>query len=221
MITAQVRRSATTLLEVLLAVALIGVLVLAVARPVLGPAGLGVGRGPVFGAVPSVEARIDPDRVLVETTPPLPSLSDAREVLPGDSLEMTVPTATTVAVYDPDLGQGLRLVGAEVLRGLVAAGVLALLLMMVRTLRQGDPFVPANARRLYLIAALVGLGGQGALLIRAWGEAAVVSHPRVAPYLLQEHELSLVPLVAGLGIAVAAEVFRQGAAMREDLEGLV
>lgn len=221
MVGTQVRRSATTLLEVVLAVALAATLVLGVARPLLGPGGLGVGAGPVFGSPPTVDARLDLSAVRVETTPPLPALADAREVLPGDSLEMTIPTATTVAVYDPDLGQSLRLVGAEALQGLLAAAVLGLLLLLVRTLRQGDPFVPANARRLFAIAALVGLGGQAALLLRAWGEAAVVANPRVAPYLVPEHELSLVPLVAGLGIAVAAEVFRQGAAMRKDLEGLV
>jgi hypothetical protein len=57
--------------------------------------------------------------------------------------------------------------------------------------------------------------------LRAWGEAAVLAHPTVAPYVLHGTDVSLVPLAVGLGIAVAAEVFRQGAELREEVEGLV
>ncbi|MBC9732032.1 DUF2975 domain-containing protein [Nocardioides marmotae] len=92
---------------------------------------------------------------------------------------------------------------------------------MVRRTTGGAPFIAANARRLYLIAAAVGLGGQAVVLLEAWGRATVLNHPQIAPYVHSGVEISFSPLLAGLGVAVAAEVFRQGAALRADVEGLV
>ncbi len=216
-----VRRWAAEALEAVLVVGLVATALLGVVRPVLGPGALGIGSGSVFGTYPQVPATLDAEAVRVELTPGLPSLSDGGEVAAGDALEMTFPTGVSVGVYDPDLAQTLSLIGSEVLVGLVTVAVLALLLLIVRSLRHGDPFVPANARRLYAIAAAVGVGGQAALLLRSWGEHAVLQHPLVAPYVLQEATLSWLPLLAGLGVAVAAEVFRQGTALRRDVEGLV
>ena len=216
-----VRRSAAALLEVVLIGAIMLVAVMGVVRPLLGPGALEVGTGRVFGHYPSVVATMDPTRVRIETDPALPSLVGRGEVSPGDGVELDLPTRTTVSVYDPDLRQLLGLVGSEVLEGLVTLAVLALLLLLVRSLRRGDPFVPANARRLYAIAAAVGLGGQAAVLLEAWGRQGVLEHPLVAPYVFPDSSLTFVPVLAGLGIAVAAEVFRQGAELREEVEGLV
>lgn len=86
------------------------------------------------------------------------------------------------------------------LGGVLAMGVLFLLLRVVRTLRYGNPFV---------------------LVLIAWGKLAVLEHPVIAPYVIKEFDVSFVPLLAGLGIAVLAEVFRQGARLRRDMAGLV
>lgn len=218
---AQVRRSAATLLELVLAAAIVLTALLGVVRPLIGPAGLGIGTGSVFGRYPSVEATIDLTKVRVQTSPELPTLGGGGEVASGDALEATIPYRTTIGVYDPDLRQFIGLIGSEILTGLLTVAVLALLLLIVRTLRRGDPFVPGNARRLYLIAALVGIGGEAAAALRAWGEAGVLAHAAVAPYVLQGTHIGLVPLAVGLGIAVTAEVFRQGAELRAEVEGLV
>lgn len=214
-------RTAATVLEVVLTGAIVFVGMFAVIGPALGPGGLGVGRGGVLGAPPTVAATIDASAVRVETTPALPHLGDRGEVSPGDGVEFTLPSGASVAVHDPDLRQRLGLTGAEVLTGLLAVVVLVMLLLLVRSLRQGDPFVEANARRLYVIAAAVGLGGQGAALLGGWGRAGVLQHPLVAPYVVHEQSLPLLPLLAGLGVAVLAEVFRQGAVLRREVEGLV
>lgn len=217
----QVRRSATTMLELVLLAAVAVTAVLGVARPLIGPAALGIGTGRVFGGYPSVEATVDVAEVRVETTPELPTLVGQGELAPGQALEFTIPHQTTVAVYDPDVRQFVGLVGPEILLALLTIAVLVLLLLIVRTLRRGDPFVPSNARRLYAIAALVGLGGEAVVLLRAWGGAGVLAHPSVAPYVLQGSHITVVPLAVGLGIAVAAEVFRQGNALREEVASLV
>lgn len=57
-------------------------------------------------------------------------------------------------------------------------------------------------------AAAVGLGGQAVVLLEAWGRIGVLSHPEVAPYVVTDAQVSFLPLVAGITIAVGAEVFR-------------
>jgi hypothetical protein len=93
--------------------------------------------------------------------------------------------------------------------------VLARLLAMVATVREGDPFVPVNARRLTAIAwALLGLQilhlGFGAM-------AAWLSRPNARI----DWSFSWSGWLAVLLIFVLARVFEQGARMREDLEGTV
>jgi hypothetical protein len=218
---ASVARSAATLLEGALVAIIAFTVLLGVVRPLIGPAVLGIGTGAVFGTQPTVQAKLDLTAVQIRTIPDLPTAAGRGELAAGDAFELTLPDATTVVVSDPNAQQLLGLVGSEVLAALLAVAVLAMLLAVVRTLRRGDPFVPANARRLYTIAGTVGLGGVAVELLRAWGEFTVLSHPSIEPYVIESAEFSFVPVVAGLGIAVAAEVFRQGAALREEVEGLV
>jgi hypothetical protein len=207
-------------LEGLLLAAIVVVAVLGVLRSALGPAGLGLGTGPVFGGPPTVEVTLDTATVNIDTDPELPTLAD-RTIEAGVGTEFLVPTGTKLAVYTPDWRQRLALAGTPVLGGLLGIGVLGLLLHITRTLRRGDPFVASNARRLYVIAALVGIGGQAVVALTAWGRLGILRHPEVAPYVLTDVSTTIVPLLAGFGIAVAAEVFRQGARLKAEVEGLV
>lgn len=205
--------------EVTLGVAIVVITVLGVLAPLAGPAALGIGTGPLFGASPSVDATLDARSVAITTDPRLPALSG--EVADGDGVEFLVPTGTRVIVYEPDLVQRLAHVGVPVLSALLAIGVLLLLLAITRTLRQGDPFVHDNARRLYAIAALVGIGGQALAVLGGFGRLAILDHPTVAPFVVPELDLTFTPLLVGLGVAVLAEIFRQGTVLRDDVEGLV
>jgi len=209
-----------TALEGLLVAAIVLVVVFGVLRPAVGPAGLGLGRGPTFGVTPEVNVTLDADAVNITTDPQLPTL-DGRTVAVGDGLEFLIPTGTKVAVQIPDLRQRLAFGATPLFGGLLSIAVLVLLLLITRTLRHGDPFVASNARRLYIIAALVGIGGQATVLLTNWGQLGVLHHPDVAPYVITEVSTTFVPLIAGFGIAVAAEIFRQGTRLRAELEGLV
>lgn len=114
----------------------------------------------------------------------------------------------------PLVGHGLR---AVVVIGLVGAAIvhtiLRRLLVIVDTVRVGDPFILDNARRLDEIAWRV-LALEGLRLIVA-AIASVVWEPgRIDAF-------SFAPWLAVLLLFVLAGVFAHGARMRADLEGTV
>ena len=208
------------ILQVLLIVAMASVAYSQVFLPLTGPGGLWSSPGRY---APSVDVTLDYRTVLKDPNTSPFRFPETSYLPPGDPpLEFLLPTRTHVTVYEPDLRQRVGLIGTTSLRGLLAIAVLLFLLLMVRTLRSGDPFVPANARRMYAIAATVGIGGPLADLLGQWGRHGVLDNPKVAPLIIREsYHLSLMPLAIGVAIAVAAEVFRQGISLRADVEGLV
>ena len=95
--------------------------------------------------------------------------------------------------------------------------ILSRLRAIVDTVRDGDPFVPANAERLQTIAwAYLGLE----LLHIAVGVVAGRSGSSAQPLDVHWH-FSVTPWVAVLLLFVLARVFDHGARMRADLEGTV
>jgi len=113
---------------------------------------------------------------------------------------------------------GLR---AIAVLGLVAAPlthvVLSRLLSIVETVRAGDPFVEANARRLRTIAwAVLGLEATHLLV----GIAAAAGSSEGAPIDV-DWSFSLTRWLVVLLLFVLARVFGHGTRMREDLEGTV
>jgi Protein of unknown function (DUF2975) len=116
------------------------------------------------------------------------------------------------------LERGMRLI---MVIGLVAVPVAYVILSRLRaivdTVRDGDPFVAANAERLQTIAwAYLGLE----LLHIAVGVVAASSRSSAQPLDVHWH-FSVTPWVAVLLLFVLARVFDQGARMRADLEGTV
>ncbi|GAB3367983.1 hypothetical protein GCM10027431_12610 [Lysobacter rhizosphaerae] len=96
--------------------------------------------------------------------------------------------------------------------------VLRELLAIVDTVRDGDPFVAGNARRLQAIAWWV-LAGEGLrLLVGAivWGASRFV--PAIDNI---DVGFSFAPWLAVLLLFVLARVFDEGTRMRADLEGTV
>jgi hypothetical protein len=102
--------------------------------------------------------------------------------------------------------------------------ILALLLRIVRSVRDRDPFTLANARRMTIMGVLIALGGPTMQIARTIAEMNAYDRiEKLAPDLLTERafELSFLPLGAGMLLIGLAELFRQGARLREDVEGLV
>jgi hypothetical protein len=95
--------------------------------------------------------------------------------------------------------------------------ILKRLLAMVETVRMGDPFVAANARRLQAIAwALVTLQLLGLLVAIISRLISTPAHP-----VDLDSSFSAAGWLAVLLTFVLARVFAEGALMREDLEGTV
>lgn len=113
---------------------------------------------------------------------------------------------------------GLRSVAVLALVGVpINYLVLRRLLAIVQTVRDGDPFVAANALRLRSIAwALVALQLLGMLMGMVGKSLSTPDHP------VDLHSgFSVNGLLAVLLTFVLAQVFAEGARMREDLEGTV
>jgi hypothetical protein len=218
-------------LEVVLLLALVSATVFGLVRTVISPVAMGNhvpgvvrdvgGRAfgdRYFGEAPAVRTELAPD-VTVTTSPRLYFYGAG--VIPNGRGEFSGPYEAQVNDYTPTPGQRAAFLGAGLAESVATILVLLLLLRVVRTLRTGDPFVLANARRLRLIAVAVLVGGTGASLLQAWAEHLVLSDPAIRPLVHEQLHVTLVPIAAALGILLLAEVFRRGAWMRQDLEGLV
>jgi len=108
------------------------------------------------------------------------------------------------------------------IEGLLALGIAFIrqLSGIVRTVAEGDPFRPDNAERLSRMGWIALAAYLGSLVvsgIAAW----LASVTRDAKGLDFDVSLGGGGLVLILTLFILARVFRQGAAMREDLEGTV
>lgn len=114
----------------------------------------------------------------------------------------------------PLIGAGLRtIVVIGVIGAVIVHTILRRLLAIIDTVRDGDPFILDNARRLDAIAWRV-LALECLRLIVASIAAVVWESGRISAF-------SFAPWLAVLLLFVLAGVFAQGARMRADLEGTV
>ncbi|MDR3068815.1 MAG: DUF2975 domain-containing protein [Cellulomonas sp.] len=137
--------------------------------------------------------------------------------IPGVSL--TDPQTTALAKFDhPGWVDFMATTGSTVLNGLVVVAAIFFLWRVARTIRSGNPFDPANTRRLYTVGVLF-LVGAGL----SWAGAffTFVALGPLSDYVDWSVEMRLDLLVLGLVVVTVAEVFRRGVTLRQDTEGLV
>ena len=134
---------------------------------------------------------------------------------------VTGPFTGTVVVQDPTGTQyGWDLVPSVVL--LVLAVVVArLLLGVVRSLRLGDPFTAANARRLAMLSVVVIVGGVFLPFVQQVALEGVLDPLLADGPRTWRLDLALWPALTGVLVGFLAEVFSRGTRLREDVEGLV
>ena len=151
----------------------------------------------------------------LEVTGPVPE-----ELLAPTAL-VTGPLSGTVVVQDPSAAQYGWAVAPTLVLLVLAVVAARLLLRVARSLRTGDPFTADNARRLSVLAGLVVLGGAFLPLLQGIAHAGVLDPLLPGGPSSASREFLLWPGVTGLVLFFVAEVFRRGARLREDVEGLV
>jgi len=116
------------------------------------------------------------------------------------------------------LVMGLRVIAVLGLAAIpLHYAVLKRLLAIVKTVRAGDPFVPANADRLQAIAWVLLALNLLSIVIGAIGKSvSTPAHP-----LHLDAGFSINGWLAVLLTFLLASVFAEGAVMREELEGTV
>ncbi|MBP2216888.1 DUF2975 domain-containing protein [Arthrobacter sp. CAN_C5] len=207
-------------IQALIAIAALISFIFGVLQPLIS--GFGWGRGPIFGSSVTLHANLNIPFVRPYTEPALPSIYERQErtngIQPGDFIEMSLPNGVEIWVRDFDLRQGIGLMGGQTLAGAVIVASLVLLFLIVNSFRQGHGFTRTNTRRLLLTGLIVAVGGEIAALLFYWGTLQILNHPDIAPYVLQEADLSFTPLLVGAGVLLVAEVFRHGVNLQYDVD---
>ncbi|AXG82268.1 DUF2975 domain-containing protein [Streptomyces paludis] len=151
----------------------------------------------------------------------LRSATTAQDTGGADGMTLTGTHQAELSFAQPDLAQRTLLVLPELFTGVMLLVIAYLLFCTVRTVRTGDPFVPANARRVAGIAgAVLAMGVTGPVLDMIT-TAQLVGGTVADQHVVAEGTFSAAPILLGLLIAALSEVFRRGARLRADTEGLV
>ncbi len=212
-------KSDARLLEGLLALGIVLVGVFGVAAPLLGTAGTGLRPFGEGRQVMHVTAELK-EPIQVPGAPQLP----AGDLSPGDPEQVEMSGARTVDVSfrAPTTGQRLQYLAGPLLVTGTAMVVMALLLLVARSQRRGEPFTLANARRVSAVGAVLAAGGTLAPFLTNVMHNALLESTAAAPLVrTNEFTISFLWVAVGLVVASVGEVFRRGVALREDVDGLV
>ena len=217
------QRRLTATLHIIILVALVGA-GLGAAAIVAGPAGFGW-----FGGEPAISG----DATVVDDLDDLDDLDvgarltdtldavAADSMSTGDAIDIEVPVSVHFEIDDPSTASRIVWVGAHVIDPIVGVLALWLVLGIVRSTRTGQPFTEANERRLWTLASVVAIGGTVASLADDFARTFALQRSNLADLFVIEATLSLLPILAGLAIAVLAGVWRIGVNMSDDLTGTI
>lgn len=222
------------LLTGLLGAAVAAVLAFGVWPTVLGPSGLDLGRGmvPMPGPQRAPYLAVQPDggfgerwqaaafdsQKLFPWTDTSNGTRDAAsglppvEVIPWSSMELTF--------WGPTWQDRLGFAGPQLAAQALFLLVIWLLWRIVRTV-PAEVFTPSNARRLVGIGLAVAVGGTVVQLLGYAAHQGIVARSAAAGLVDVAFSFSFLPLVIGAIVLLLAEVFRQGARLRADVDGLV
>lgn len=198
-------RTDNRLLEAALGLAALLAVVFGVLIPALG----------VVGLIDPVNTR----EVKIEATTRVPST--VTDTVAGHGMTLTGTHQADLVLAHPDLSQRLLLALPEVIGSLLLLVILALLFQMARTLRDGDVFVPQNARRLSVIGLTVLVQAVLSPVLPAVTTEALVSGTPMADQLPSSVTFTGEYVLLAFLILALGEVFRRGTKLRADTEGLV
>ncbi|MCX5235671.1 DUF2975 domain-containing protein [Streptomyces prunicolor] len=173
---------------------------------------------PALGVVGLIDP-VDTREVTPETATRVPgTVTDA---VAGHGMTLTGTHRADLVLAHPDLGQRLLLALPDVVGSLLLLLVLVLLLQMTRTLRDGDVFVPKNARRLSVIGLTVLVQAVLSPVLPSLTTEALVSGTPMADQVPFSVTFTGEYVLLAFLILALGEVFRRGTKLRADTEGLV
>lgn len=101
-------------------------------------------------------------------------------------------------------------------------GVVVLLQQVMRHIVGGEPFASGQVTRLRIVAFLLGLGMPVVLAAEFVAGGVLLGASDLAGMdLVVDIEVPWLMLAAGMVVALLAEAFKSGAALRDDVSGLV
>jgi hypothetical protein len=139
----------------------------------------------------------------------------------GRPVEVGGPFIGQVGFPGPSVKQRLLWVSWRAASPLLAAGALWLVLLIVRSARDADPFTETNARRLRLLAVLLAVGGTIVSVLGAVLRRWLLDNSGASNIVARDWTVTWIPLLVGLVIAVLAQVWSHGVEMRNELEDVV
>ncbi|MBP0450985.1 DUF2975 domain-containing protein [Kitasatospora sp. RG8] len=178
----------------------------------------------IAAALPVARAVLGDDHVVVrlEADPaagPAAGLTGGAGGLPGGAA-IAPESVVEAHITDPSLHQRIAELLTTLPTLLLLAGVLALLLRIVRRARRGDPFTAATVQGLRVLGLLTALGGSAAGAAESL--AALDLSSTVTPgAAFAVWEVPAGWLLAGIGFLAVAEVLRRGVTMRDELAAVI
>jgi hypothetical protein len=173
--------------------------------------GIGIARDGdslLYGESPSVQLQLAPEDI-----GPLPQ-----------GLRMDSWLDANVEMNDPTTRQMLLRSGLDVGPGFLIISGLWLVRGLLKSVMDGDPFGPANVRRLRRLGFVLVVGAPIVELVNYSLRSALFNELPPYPSLNLGMAGFTVPgaaLIGGLGAFILAEVFAYGSRLRDDVEGMV
>jgi hypothetical protein len=150
---------------------------------------------------------------------------DAVTSLPGNDVSGPVVLRGTdhaeLVFATPDLVERLLIALPGVAGNLLLVMILAVLLRIARTFRDGDFFVPGNAPRLLAVAVAVALSGLLVPLLDMITTNLLTSGTAAQNSVRTVVEFDVNVVLLGILVAAVSVAFRSGSRLRDDTDGLV
>ncbi len=136
-------------------------------------------------------------------------------------VELGEPVMARFTFPEPTASQRVIWVLWQTAGPLLALGGLWLVWSILRSAKDGDPFVRANVRRLWILANLIAIGGTAYSMFSGFASMLMIQRSAAADLAPIEFSVSFLPLVIGIGVAVLAGVWQVGVGLRDDVEGTI
>jgi hypothetical protein len=205
-----------------------GLLVVVGVAAALGGPAYAVNGATKAPAAVEVTAQLRPDSRMSDPFGTLEEFERADVPLPaqvrGTGVSVVDDGEVVVSAWGSTVPEQLLARGYSALLGLTVGAAALLLLPVLTSIREGEPFRPGHARRFSVLAGVVAVYGVVGPLLPAAATSSVLHRTGLSQTRVFEPDgatFGLLPFVVVVGLLVLAEAFRRGEQLADDVEGLV